>query len=90
MKHKVKEDFYKGEWTNGRKKGKGISYLPGKSAYFGDFDGVPHGKGKQIYIQAKITYWGEFDQNKVHGLGRAKHDLGHFVFEGRTDHGIPI
>lgn len=53
-------------------------------------DKVPHGKGKQVYLKAKVTYWGEIDNNRINGQGRTKHDEGTFMFEGRTDHGLPL
>lgn len=90
MKHKTQEEFYKGEWKDGFQNGKGILYIPHKFAYFGDFDKTPHGEGKKIFYEARITYWGEFDHKQVHGKGRAKHDLGGFIFDGITDHGTPI
>jgi hypothetical protein len=43
------------EWDNGRKKGRRISYLSGKSAYLGYFDGVPHEKGNRSTYRPKLT-----------------------------------
>jgi hypothetical protein len=71
MKHKNREEYYKGEWVNGFKKGKGIFFIAGALAYFGEFDRVPHGRGKYVYIQPKMA---------------SEPTLGYYEFDGLVDH----
>ena len=53
LKHKGYPQWFYGDWTDGRPKGKGVFYNKAgnnKNTYYeGDFDGEPNGWGRVIY-----------------------------------------
>lgn len=56
LKHKAYDQWFWGDWTNGRPIGKGILYSQNgnkKIFYEGDFNGEPNGKGRVIYNEGE-------------------------------------
>jgi hypothetical protein len=64
-------DVFEGKFVNGLINGKGFFMDINKNRYVGDFINVKRwGKGK--WFTDKISYEGEFYNNKIHGNGRIK------------------
>ena len=52
LKHKAYDQWYWGDWSDGKPRGKGIFYNQTnnrKVFYEGDFDGLPNGRGRVMY-----------------------------------------
>jgi hypothetical protein len=56
MKHKEKEEYYLGEWSDGIKKGRGLSFRQGEYLYYGSFGKAPRDNGYlKLYKQQLIV-----------------------------------
>jgi hypothetical protein len=69
--------------------GQGIIYAPEKYAYYGEFDEVPHGRGKLISYKHDLIYDGQIEKGRVQGQGKVKHTKGWYEFEGTMNDGRP-
>jgi hypothetical protein len=72
-------DIYKGEWLNGKFKGKGLLFISNKCKYEGEFkDSLFSGQGNLTYSdidEYNYFYEGQFENNKFEGEGYFKFQL---------------
>ena len=68
-------------------KGKGALVVPQKYCYIGEFNHVPHGKGRFYSYEHRAIYDGHFERGKMEGEGFIKSVDGEFDFQGRVEHG---
>ena len=77
-------EFFEGKFIDGEISGKGVYKNSYGDLYIGDFShSIKHGEGE--LITSKIHYKGDFDNNRIHGIGRIEFLEGGNTFEGEFE-----
>ncbi len=81
---------YEGQFSGGKRNGKGTYYFPSGTKYIGDFqNGNYHGRGRLISSSGSV-YEGEFKYDKKHGLGTEYGTAGEVIFAGEYNNDLRL
>ena len=88
--NEIETDFYKGQFKDNLRNGKGKHYENNKLVYEGDFkDDTYDGKGK-LYNENGNYYEGEFTKGKKNGDGKEYDNKGNIVGEDEYKNNEPV